>query len=96
MLLTESEAKTKWCPHVRVVFPAANVANKVSSVLKKIIALDGNEAEKVYIQKQEAECFCINSACSQWRWHDPAPVPGLEYQTAMRRGYCGLAGKPES
>ncbi|MDH5738691.1 MAG: hypothetical protein OEY77_00030 [Nitrospira sp.] len=34
---------------------------------------------------------CIASKCAAWRWAIEFP----ERQETQRRGYCGLAGRPE-
>jgi hypothetical protein len=46
--------------------------------------------------------YCIGSHCAAWRWWDPATShPGGVAQVGeripapYRRGYCGLAGRPE-
>ena len=55
MLLTEDEAKTKWCPFVRAsIYEAAD--NDVS----------GNRAGPL-----RESGGCIASACMAWRWGEP-------------------------
>lgn len=140
MLLTEKEAETKWCPHVRMgsiadsdstadQLPAYNRVSFVSETLPEFLE-----------QQPDKECTCLGSRCSQWRWADPPSVQQREFTqwddrqattepqrdaypwipahwpfvpanetrmtqahwiepldeaNARRRGYCGLAGKPE-
>ena len=39
---------------------------------------------------------CIGEECMGWRWYDPLVDPlSEEPGPKSRRGYCGLAGKPE-
>ena len=99
MLLTESEAKTKWCPHVRIQF-VGQAANRIGEFNFRI----ASAADREYFDNQQKDCNCIASACSQWRWADKAPFSGvprtqaecdeLNTRQAPRRGYCGLAGVP--
>lgn len=85
-MLTESEAKTKWCPLVRVVFPAGHAANKPSPALQKIIENSATESEKAYFALEISSCNCIASACMLWCWHGGQPG------TEERPGFCGVAG----
>ena len=43
--------------------------------------------------------FCRHSNCMAWRWYDPAmkvvPEDAGLIPWPDRRGFCGLAGKPE-
>lgn len=83
MLLTEEEAKTKWCPFARYQHnqePASNRWNQ-------------NAPPKEPHALNPIPCRCIASDCMAWRW-----VPRNSPMTAPsdpRRGYCGLAGKVE-
>lgn len=89
MIYTESEAKEKWCPHARVAF-LGGVGNKVSVSMRKAVERDPDgltRGDRDYIESQIKDCNCIVSACSQWRWFDDS--------RQNRRGYCGLAGKPD-
>ena len=54
--MTEDEAKTKWCPHVRYAIPSevAWVANKYD--------------HPVHMEK----CMCIASDCMMWEWENEA------------------------
>ena len=78
MLLTEEEARTKWCPHVRDL-------NDESS---------GNTAYNFSTKEGRNPEFarCIASDCTQWRWHcSPENVDVPEYGQKPT-GYCGLSG----
>jgi hypothetical protein len=39
---------------------------------------------------------CTGKDCMSWRWYDPLVDPASgKPEPKSRRGYCGLAGKPE-
>ena len=105
--MTEDEAKTKWCPFVRLVFlsqadPATYVGNRFEwTDLELGDELDG----------QRMSGLCIGSECMAWRWtNSPERIkehellnkkgvgqPGREnkpWPEGQPAGYCGLAGKP--
>ena len=93
MLLTEEEAKTKWCPMVRAVAIRGGTFGSPEPIGNRIAA-DQNELPKV--------TQCIASGCMMWRQHasDESWTVQGESKTktlpaGLRRGYCGLAGKPE-
>ncbi len=52
MNLTEEEARTKWCPHIRL-------ANMISQA---------EYAVSVNVYDNLDRPRCIASECSQWRW----------------------------
>lgn len=54
MLVTEEDARGKWCPHVRAIF---------HSDAGFVVA--GNKFSRDY----ELEHLCIASECMMWRWH---------------------------
>ncbi len=92
--MTEEEAKTKWCPFVRMI--AGKIADDGKSEhrdgttpFNRIV--DGENGRYAY--PRVAGC-CIGSACMAWRYS----VEGLDKTTEEMRkgypGYCGLAGKP--
>jgi hypothetical protein len=50
-------------------------------------------------QRDGAVCvICLGAGCMMWRWAEPRIEPS-EHECMPkpedRRGYCGLAGKPE-
>ncbi len=88
MLLTEKEARGKWCPHVRLrVLDRAHAETMAfNRVVKKAGPHDARDDVEF--------THCIGSGCSQWRW--PAAGSGqLTNSAGERVGYCGLAGRPE-
>lgn len=80
MILSQEEARTKWCPMARVAMPVNQTANRVATSLLKI----SDERDHAYFSEQVENCKCIASECMMWRWdaHE------------IRAGYCGLAGTP--
>lgn len=80
MITTEDEAKTKWCPHTRVM----NINGDGG----------GNKWDKTAAPAESPHnSLCIGSACMMWRWAGEAP--DANWSDRPRKGYCGLAGKPE-
>ena len=91
-MMTEDEAREKWCPHVRYRsdrFPEGGINRWTAQ---------GDT------QDMPSMCYCIASKCMAWRWAvSPADVKAAERQVvrdslaieALDRGptgYCGLAG----
>ena len=78
--MTEEEAKTKWCPIVRIAHENV-VANRT----------DGYGSNDVY----KTQC-CIASECMMWRWGKIPHcfVNGVERENypSSEKGYCGLGG----
>lgn len=100
MILTEKEARTKWCPHVRVVEGDDDRLhgpfNRYHSGLG-YSTVDGKEAR------------CLASDCMAWRWaykevdrhsyrHDFGkmlePVVVRADKDTAFCGFCGLSGVP--
>ena len=91
MLLTEEEAKTKWCPMIRQAIIGDSVGvvfNSVHDSKDSTNTPSGN---------------CIASACMMWRGALQRKSDGLIVAHKLRVdagdyesvGCCGLAGKPE-
>lgn len=78
--MTEDEAKTKWCPFVRVVHVGElkiNSGNRIYNAVSDQTITDG-------------PACCIGSECMAWRiryFGDDVKEGELEL------GYCGLAGR---
>lgn len=89
--MTEDEAKTKWCPFVRV---AGAVTTNDPPTMIGCAATNRNV--------NPADVHCIGSACMAWRWSRDAEWQAkaeAEYRRSGRiiaptDGYCGLAGRP--
>lgn len=99
MMLTESEAKQRWCPFARVTNPWNRPG------FNRYEDAGGH-------QSSTTEAACIGSACMAWRWAESiggeivwtevvnngtvyAKPTGLKHE-APTQGYCGLAGKPRT
>lgn len=90
--MTEEEAKTKWCPHVRAV--ACDETGKTLSGSRPFNrkGVVGTAEVRVY-----PATSCIGSACMAWRWNG---IPYTDNQTGEvsflngqpTHGHCGLAG----
>ena len=88
--MTESEAKTKWCPMSRLPWLEKGEDGK---------AVPGNR----WGDGRPAEgATCIGSACMMWRRDAITPEEISAYEHGSDAlceelkipGYCGLAGKP--
>ena len=85
-MMTEDEAKTKWCPFVRETELRTGTWNRPGDRSR-------SDAERYN---------CCGSACMAWRWAlspDKAAHFNKTWKTkgepeAYPVGYCGLAGKP--
>lgn len=76
--MTEEEAKTKWCPHVRFQ-PVKD--GKASG------ATGNRHGDSSYTSCNPESCRCIASECMMWR----SEYIGVHKSV---KGFCGLAGKP--
>lgn len=81
MILTEDEAKTKWCPFARVVRSNAGAMSAVNR--------DG--------PKPDPRALCIGSECMAWRHFPQGENYSENMSTGERTylepvGFCGLAG----
>lgn len=88
--MTEDDAKTKWCPFVRVLVsdPGAGLA---PAAYNRVCTSEGNSGV-------DESNNCIGSACMAWRNITEKSSSGtarnlfIKYEVVG--GYCGLAGKP--
>jgi len=82
VMLTEEEAKKKWCPFARE--PAETA--------------DGSGVAVNRLPQQDAQPFvtpCLASGCMAWRWGlEDGDDDWGHLQPSKTHGYCGLAGKP--
>jgi hypothetical protein len=87
MMLTEEQARTKWCPHVRYV---VNFSGSTANRWKQSAPLEQPDA------LNPIPCRCIASECMQWRFVPrPERIYADETTSLPPHGYCGLAGRPE-
>lgn len=77
--MTEDEAKTRWCPMVRIVAANDHIQENRHGQFKAVGAVGKGP-------------FCIGSACMMYRhqlsWQFYASSDGWQWK---RHGYCGLA-----
>jgi hypothetical protein len=94
MIVTESEAKEKWCPFSRVAFPAGESANRVSDVRLSMSGPDGE-----YFQRWQKDTHCIGSRCMAWRAQQRTIEDDFTvsppHRSVTDTGYCGLSGEPK-
>lgn len=80
--MTEEQAKTKWCPMVRIVVVNDHIQENRHGQFR---AVDNDGTGP----------FCIGSACMMWREEqdksdtNPRPVDA----NGKPSGFCGLAGR---
>ena len=83
MIVTEEQARRKWCPQ------AMSYASHLGGHAAVNRRHDTGEPWQ--------DCNCIASDCMMWRWaeqgHDAGDMPGTGVHPST--GYCGLAGKPD-
>ena len=94
MILTEDEAKTKWCPEVRTGLNAGMAVNHHV----------GQSRNDRHAGDVHEETRCIASGCCMWRWYGWLLAGGgpdvYSVQTndpghnAVHHGFCGKAGRP--
>lgn len=83
-MMTEAEAKTKWCPLVRqvAVTPGKRESAAIGNRFIDESLADGGSFHNPIHSR------CIGSDCMMWRWrskvHDANPS----------EGWCGAAGRP--
>lgn len=94
-MLTEEEAKTKWCPLVRALVSIAENGATPARDLAISSANRGNNAELLG--------WCVASSCMAWRKVDQIGIGpngekrdrDLDGRTRwVDRGFCGAFGKP--
>jgi hypothetical protein len=89
-MLTEDEAKAKWCPFVRIDAYPRGLGVGAAPAVNRAHEMNGD------FTTVEPKCRCIGSACMAWRREPPVIVPADSVTPEMLarepRGYCGLAG----
>ena len=76
--MKESEAKTKWCPFVRITQETEHVK---SCTNRGDVALTTKRHESL---RSDPETNCIGSSCAAWLWDDDDP------EVDVTHGTCGL------
>lgn len=98
-MLTEKEARERWCPFARAIVATLESDGKCGEPTDTVGAAVGNRPGSSQILRQTT---CYGANCMAWRWRGwptrfgtIATAPDEEDITGDRIGYCGLAGKPE-
>lgn len=109
-MLTEDEAKTKWCPFARMLL-VDEINGTRHATTPAISGFNRTGVQGCGSNSDQAESRCVGSACMAWRW---SVRPGLydkdnpengplergvtyaphEWFRKEGSGYCGLAGRP--
>jgi hypothetical protein len=80
--MTEDEAKTKWCPLVRVSIKTG-----------KDLSITTNRSEwSADPAMREPATKCVGSACMAWRWAKTENIGTRHEKTTDN--YCGAFGEP--
>jgi len=94
-MMTEDEAKTKWCPMARNLGTLLQAAKPGD---KDYVVACGSQNRGYAMGGPLYNSLCIGSACMAWRWaREPDPAddhPFIEKFVSVR-GYCGAFGRPE-
>ncbi len=89
--MTEDEAKTKWCPMVRVLMSSKD-GNSFEPSFNRMVLEDDPQTPRI-----GGAMNCIGSACMMWRWQTDPDGRQMMKATDIppsKIGYCGLAGEP--
>lgn len=84
MIVTEEEAKTKWCRHARVSVGYGPYENATTG-----FAVFNRASEK---HKVPENSLCIGSGCMAWEWvggWSRDDHTGLNGPITPAKGYCG-------
>lgn len=90
MLVTEKQAKEKWCPEARVHSSGGPVTGiGINAYVVTATKADGSDP----VSTKGRLGHCIGSGCMAWRWHDPQTTIDVKQLGRERRGYCGKTGE---
>jgi hypothetical protein len=70
MMMTEDEARGKWCPQVQVVIGPNNSTWQNQAITNRV----------EFVESGPAQAFCLASACMMWRWDGGRGYCGLVYK----------------
>ncbi len=90
-LLTEEQARRKWCPSARV---AIRVTPSPKDALDDAVVVVANrDADGFRPDKPMAAARCIVGHCMAWKWYDGLQESGERSTKGLsRRGYCRQHG----
>lgn len=91
-MLTEAEAKEKWCQFSRVI--PAIMANGAAIRMNEVPPHNRIQEPGATEATWHAAMNCIGSQCMGWRWRRRYADDEREDKITHATGYCGLAGKP--
>jgi hypothetical protein len=104
-MLTEKQAKERWCPFGRsYVWAGPGRDGQPVTINRYVQETDAQFTGELrpLPTTPHADCLCIASRCMAWRWLSGRPKLGLEISPdgisrvpdEDQEGYCGLAGRP--
>jgi hypothetical protein len=86
MIVTEAEARGKWCPFARVVSLYTKAKTQTAIVSNR--ACEGIAPNLSVEERQNPpSARCIATRCMAWKWDPSSPKSSGN----QRCGYCGLA-----
>jgi hypothetical protein len=86
-MLTEDEAKQKWCPMTRVLdwqTAGVMIGENPAIASAAVNRVEGGSGIPV-------DAYCIGSDCMMWRWQQQQAN-----EPFRPVGWCGLASRPET
>lgn len=100
MILTEEDARKKWCPYMG----SETFAQQIHDIqpLPYGMGRGGSVSPGSEVHTYHQENRCIASGCMAWRWSEIATGwitkmdgsrTAMGFETSNTAGYCGLAGK---
>lgn len=91
-MLTEKEAREKWCPFALVPTQIAKFGNAVNE--RTTYEFHPSASNRHPGPEPREGCQCIASDCMAWRWRRRYADDKKDAEISHCTGYCGLGGKP--
>jgi hypothetical protein len=95
VLLTEDEAKEKWCPFSRALYVSDDnddedaFAEERDPVHNRLVVEGVSDQGFSPDEDLDQGKTCLASRCMAWRWV-------IRPEDGQKLGYCGLAGAPST
>lgn len=94
MILTEDDAKTKWCPHARIS-EEAKQAHLASPSFNRTETQHDNSTHPddplyLYFGAIPSQALCLGSGCMNWEWNISPEAAAARGGDIKPNGYCGL------